>query len=263
MPICKLCLKEAELKNSHLIPKSAYRLARMNNGSKLIRVDMENKSAFYEEKQVVAELLCNECEQLISARGENSVAKVWYRGAEFKLLETLQAAAPFASIPRGNYYAPFHVSKEMRISLFYFAVSVFWRASVWPVAARKGLYVGALGDKYEKNFRGFLLGQSTIKNTRLFVSVNTNINLNRFFSLPVFKTLGSSRIHQFDVLGLSFWLVVGRDVPDDVVRPFDIFDDDVFFMLADLGSSPDFISAAKKLSKVKLRGKLAVDRGSF
>lgn len=83
MEVCKLCRNERELRSSHLMPKSAYRQVRdpeeLGGGSPL-RFHPDENEAFRTDRQVVARMLCGDCEQLFSARGgERSVKVVGYK----------------------------------------------------------------------------------------------------------------------------------------------------------------------------------------
>ena len=264
MGICRLCKKESELRDSHLIPKAAYKCARQDTNDRLARISIREGSAYYSDEQVKAHLLCTSCEQMFSRNGEDLVGKNWARRSGFRLLETLKSLNAQVTAQRFSFYRPADLDPALLNGLFYFAVSVFWRANVWNHPRRLDPYVGCLGDRYEIKFRKFLLGQGVLSNVRLIVSVNTTSDLNSLISLPNVSRLGTAKVHTFDVLGIRFSLIVGSEIPEDLNKPFEIFRSQILVMSAALEKSPDFIAVVRAVhQKVVARGNLLRDEGGF
>ena len=79
MAICKLCLKENELRNSHIIPEFFYKpLYDGKHRFNVLALDEDQKRR-YEQKGIREKLLCDKCEGQIS-KYEDHVRRVFYGG---------------------------------------------------------------------------------------------------------------------------------------------------------------------------------------
>ena len=129
---CRLCRKERELKDSHLIPKAYYRLMRMRGAKNPNPVVVSPGVAYQTSRQVMDYLLCDECEGRFNKRGEDWVLWNAWRGENRVLiLDALSAAQPAGAGPNG-----FRAFKGSEIAgldvqkLIYYGTSVFWRAAL-------------------------------------------------------------------------------------------------------------------------------------
>ncbi len=69
---CKLCLNEAELQVSHLLPRAVYTLFRSKSPNpNPILVTSQN--VLQTSNQIKAHLLCSRCEDVLNSRGERRV----------------------------------------------------------------------------------------------------------------------------------------------------------------------------------------------
>lgn len=94
---CGLCQRtNAELQDSHLYPKSAYRQLRdPTAGTDPNPVVITRDKAVTTSKQVTSYFLCGECEQRFSDGGERYVLAQCLRAdGQFKLRELLEASRP-------------------------------------------------------------------------------------------------------------------------------------------------------------------------
>ncbi len=121
--VCALCLKTGELCDSHLVPKSLYRVARAADRRAhpdpvLMTSTVRRQTSFH----AMQYLLCAECEKLFDQNGEDWVMRHCYRGRDrFRLRELLQRATPFTLTRRTPSSTP-QVSREWRSRrLFTFA----------------------------------------------------------------------------------------------------------------------------------------------
>ncbi|WP_140395975.1 hypothetical protein [Pseudomonas sp. SCPG-7] len=264
MAVCALCKKESKLIRSHLIPKAAYKAARVptGGGGGLVKVLTNEGSAFYSDEQVVADLLCSSCEDLFSKKGEKVVGELWGRELSFPLLEALSAFGPIAVGQRFDVFSPDALSKRERDALFYFAVSVFWRANVWPWERKKDRYVGALGPRYELSFREFLLTGKDLDNCYLLLTVNSSDALRGLIAFPVQNKINRATVHIFDVLGLKFSMVVGGHVPPEIKKPFVELKSNLLVLTSPLEQAPDFLELVKYVQRnVRPRGRLLSEGG--
>jgi hypothetical protein len=211
---CGLCLKTAELKNSHLMPAAIYRLlrepARTNSNPVVIRPE----ASAITSKQVYSHFLCDECEQRFSDGGERCVtAHCARQNGVFKLRARLEAATPISisSTPPFKVYDAELLLGKMTESYLYFSASIFWRASAhqWefngePVARIR------LGDRYQEQFRVYLLGQAPFPpNARLYLHVSSEPNPDMTCVFPCTSRVDGLHRHKFSIPGLAFILFVG------------------------------------------------------
>lgn len=260
MGTCRLCNAESILIDSHLIPKSAYKASKsfvQGSRPELVKVITSSGTAAYSDVQVTMKLLCKSCEDLFSRSGEKVLGRNWATASSFPLLEVLKATKPLAIGPEFSVYPTTAIGKSTLDSLFYFAISIFWRASVWNWGKNKDRYVGALGVKYEKNFRDFLLGREQLRNVYMIISVNTSGSLNGMITFPVMNKTAGAKFHIFDVLGIKFTIFVGGHIHKDILNPFVSSGSDTILITSSHEESRDFLELANMLqTKVSARGRL-------
>jgi len=94
-------------------------------------VQVSRTVAIATSRQPQAHLLCRDCEQRFSKRGEDwTIRSCWRSPTTFPLHEGLSASRPIAESADVKIYLARDVP-ELRIEDFvYFGASVFWRASV-------------------------------------------------------------------------------------------------------------------------------------
>ena len=129
---CKLCLRITDLQNSHLMPASLYKKSRIPSTSNPNPTLVTEKGSKQTSRQIRNFVLCHDCEQLFSKNGESYVMTQVFDGKskKFPLLDTLQATAPTWGGPEFVGYELAATPDLDREKLGYFALSVFWRASV-------------------------------------------------------------------------------------------------------------------------------------
>lgn len=128
---CGLCKKEsALLQDSHLLPKHIYRsLDSLKAKGTAVQMKNNKNDLFNLGRQVTQYLLCSKCEGEFSIRGEDYFGKVAIpRGGKM--------APIFDDITKlkdGN-LSPSDVPNIKSLDLYYFALSMVWRAcqAGWP-----------------------------------------------------------------------------------------------------------------------------------
>lgn len=211
---CALCGNEAVLIDSHLLPRAAYKVISKEcvvGLQKPIKLDSHDRTACYSDSQITSRLLCAVCEDLFSKNGEKHLGKLWSSGGSFPLLDVIRGCD--VAVNRGGvkFYLPQKDLSCLYDGLFYFALSVYWRAHVWDWGRRGSVYAGALGDKYEEMIRRFLLGDGGVDNIYVFVSVHDGDSKYTTLSVPRVRRCGNFKIHEFDVPGISFSMFVGAE----------------------------------------------------
>ncbi len=265
MIICSLCLQEKKLENSHLIPKSIYKAVRNaysnENGGGIVFGRSKSNSMNYTDYQVTSYLLCAECEKRFSQGGENEVTPECYRGiTKFRLRKKIKLETPIFNVKGENWYIP-KLGEINTSAYMYFALSVFWRASVgdWQ---DKGVneYKYALGDYYQEKIRLYLLGEALPENLFLAVYVDSDndSNIVPFTSFPSVNKKRNYYHHIFNIPGVKFSLLVGKK-PKGVYEMAQNFNSKIFFIEYSFREHPDFQQLVYNVKTVKARGRLASD----
>jgi hypothetical protein len=127
--VCKLCLLDKALCESHLIPGSLYDHVRTETASPIRVAD---GIIMPTDRQIKTRLLCKECEDILSKGGETWVCpKLAWTDRSFPLFDLLWAAGGFDAEDGGQ--GLFHAGQNPEIDIekiAHFALGIFWRASV-------------------------------------------------------------------------------------------------------------------------------------
>lgn len=128
---CKLCLSEAELQDSHLLPRAIYKLFRFDKSPNPNPILATSQNVLQTSDQIKAHLLCSECEELLNAKGERWVLPLLAKpNGKFPFFDLLLKRPPDCYV---DGTAAFAASRNANIdvgSLSHFAIGVFWKASV-------------------------------------------------------------------------------------------------------------------------------------
>lgn len=214
---CALCLQTKELRDSHFLPAAVWRLARESfaapNPNPIV---VAGGRAFSTSHQVTAFLLCGDCEQMLSRKGERQVLSHCARpDGAFPLREALERTTPTFEDEELSAYNAQRVLGTSVGDYLYFATSVFWRAAARSWAfGRHRIEKLELGGKYTEQFRLYLCGQASFPaNARLFLHVSSESKLEMSSIFPCSIPLEGARRHKFYIPGMLFMLFLGRDVP--------------------------------------------------
>jgi hypothetical protein len=131
---CKLCLKDRELCDSHVIPEFFYK-ATYNEKHRMVALKERDPKIYYPRKGEYEPLLCNECENFLNKTYETYFSDLWY------VKKTLPSVF--------NKNKPFIVSGIDYVKFRLFLLSIFWRASI---SSRKVFSKISLG-KHEEIIR--------------------------------------------------------------------------------------------------------------
>lgn len=244
--ICKFCDEIATLRDSHIIPKWAYKRITSDDGPRprqpiLVEFDV----ATITNKQFTEHLLCDSCEQRFGA-WENTLSQLLVQG---------DGAFPWLDLvaPKRTTGAADSAAVDAN-AVAKFACSVFWRASV----TRK-LSVRLRLGPYEDSIRRYLRNEESFPDAAtLIVSLGLSSkeglpSLARFILMPQSKRDGGCHIHAFAMCGALFYLVVGG---------IKIADADTFCFvrkrIVDVRSSDDLMrSWRKSTGGAERKGKLS------
>jgi len=219
VPLCGLCRSEADLVESHLIPRAFYKLARTPERTNPNPVVVYKGKAKTTSKQVKEHFLCSVCEDRFNKGGENFTLKWCSRGSSgFKLGEVAEELPTIGETDHLQIKGLGANEAELAGKLGYFAASVFWRASArsWHYQGRTILPI-SLGP-YENEFREYLLGKSAYpEHAELFIHVSSDQPAGNWTFSPSKSIQSGKTRHKFCVPGIIFTLYVGKAVPKESV----------------------------------------------
>ena len=154
--ICKLCLNEDDLQDSHFHGKALYRLSRADGQDPIL---LSPNLITQDQKQIKDYLLCRSCEQRFSKMGEEYTMGMVDRSKDgFKMMDLIRANH-WNRRTAGEYtmYSGASIGIDTD-KLAYYALSIIWRGThVWPTyrdRAAGGLKVG----DHEEKIRRYLVG---------------------------------------------------------------------------------------------------------
>jgi len=215
---CKLCLQHvASLEDSHFLSAGIYRILRDDNEKNPNPWLLTKKTAVQTSRQVIARLLCRDCEQRFSKLGENWVLGHCLRkDGSFPLKSILASRTPDLSSrqsPTKLYYA-FKIPEINISALAYFAASIFWRGSInrWN---DDGSIPVSLGP-FQEQLRQYLMGLLAFpQDCSLSVVVREGKEIDRLTYAPIGKREGNFHVYKFPIPGLGFSLVVSKNTPQN------------------------------------------------
>ena len=158
--ICKLCLQNRVLEDSHLLPAALYRMSRWEGSANPNPMLISSRGRVQTSKQIKDYVLCHDCEQRFSRNGERYTMLQVNRKEGFKLLQTLRTSTNMRSAGGFTFYYETSALGVDRQKLAYFAMSVFWRAAVhlWhrPEQKEPMMRLGV----YEEPIRKYLMEEA-------------------------------------------------------------------------------------------------------
>lgn len=210
--VCKLCLQVRDLQRSHLFPAAFYRMTRRDERGAPPLLTTEH-IAVPTTKQIADYVLCRGCEQRFNDYGERWTVTHVHDGTRFPLLEALQSAEPLSSGPAGSRLFDGRRAGVRVDQLAYFALSVFWRASVHAWPGPHGGQISTSIGTWETAARRYLAGEADFPpDAALVVTVGTDEFCQRQVMTP-FEFEHNGRIsYVFLARGIQFKLFCGENV---------------------------------------------------
>ena len=211
---CALCHQVRELRDSHLVPKALYRLTRLKTRGTADPVIVTSKVRRPTSFQARKHLLCADCEARFDRNGEDWVMRHCYRGYDRFRLRKLLGGSKAIYTDANDELVVYDASAVAGMSIekmVYFAVSVFWRASVcdWESSGQPYAAI-SLGARYQEQVRRFLLGQADfLQNAALMLVVSQLPRPHVTFSFPYTTRLETRHAHTLHIPGLTFQLSLG------------------------------------------------------
>jgi hypothetical protein len=219
---CKLCLLEADLCDSHYMPRAMYKYSRAPELKTPHPVVLSGGKPKQGTAQVRDYVLCQVCEDRFRRNGETWVlAQIPHDyGEPFLLHAAANAVTPAIIEPdrvliAGRTTPGFDMDK-----LIYFGASIFWRGAAHRWQPIDGYEVPMVHlALYQEELRLFLLGQASFP-----ADVSLIVMLWPYEKVPPGALLPDSspgtgwERYWFYITGLGFVLDFGRSVPAEIRR---------------------------------------------
>jgi hypothetical protein len=252
---CKLCLNERLLCDSHYLPKRSYEFARapeLKNPNPVMSVNGQLKQISDQYRGCV---LCEDCEDRFSKRGEKWVlANVLDgSGGAFPLQDALGPMKPVASGPDCDRYNVTNESAFDLNKLMYFGISVFWRGAAHNWKTSTGQVAPPVSmPGCDEQLRQFLLDEGPLPNNALLMVDVWAYKPAIPMIYPVLTEQLSDTCtrYWFYFMGLCYFLFVGTDIPTDAQQS--ALANGV--ITVDLGSTKHFLGFFKDLLKAQTKG---------
>ena len=213
---CRLCLNEAQLQDSHFIPKAAYKLVR-GEGKNPNPIVVQDGKAVQTSAQTRAHVLCYDCEQRLSKHGEHTFFRNCYQGPrKFRLLQVLRGQNPIFEDGQSVAYAIPEAENSVIEQIGHMGLSVLWKSAAHSWKDR-GFTIPSisLGSPYQEQVRQFLLKVGPFpEHAAMVVEVSDENNrLIAVVGTPATSKLPTHYLHWIDLCGVRFDLFVGARMP--------------------------------------------------
>ena len=201
--ICKLCLKEKKLCNSHVIPELLYK-PMYDKKHRSIEVQLDPLVKRYRQKGLSERLLCTECEGQFNGY-ETYFANLWYHSDKRPRVVTEELVTI-----EGVDYTPFKL----------FHLSILWRASISSLTEFDQVSLGP----HQERVRQLLLDEDPGARdqygilARVLVDSNSGELLEGALQMPTKCKMNGHHAYEWIFGGCSWLHVVSRWIPQDKTR---------------------------------------------
>jgi hypothetical protein len=217
---CKLCQLEKDLQESHLMPQSLYKKIRSkgrgNNDPTVVTPGRKPRTTSHQYQDY---LLCWDCEQTFGRQGEAYVMGLAQTKGKLPILDMLERiSTPTATVNHIKAYTGAQVPDLDRTKLTYFALSVFWRASVHAWDGPESGHVRIeLGSRYNEELRKYLNGETGLPALAyLKVSACSDDVHRHVFFAPCPALKNHNNVFTFMACGIDFVFGIGKTVPKEL-----------------------------------------------
>ncbi len=212
--ICKLCLLDKPLCNSHLMSSGIYKLCKAKDSPPVV---FNGKVMMQSDWELQHPLLCFDCEQILSRKGENEIVPLLADiEGNFPLHDRLTVVEPFLAIPEVQVYESHKAAGVNFEVLTHFALGIFWKAGVhsWTKTSKEPWI--PLGP-YAEPIRKFLKGDEGFpKHIVLHVYIQRKPVKSVSFNMPVTPVGAMPRSHWFYIPGIVFLMFAGKVMPHEL-----------------------------------------------
>ena len=213
--MCALCLQRKQLCKSHYLGKAIHRL--MDRDSPGRQVILTPQIITQNPRQLVAHLLCFECEQRLSKFGEAPALQLIRRGDTFPLLDRIALAPAIERCEGLAAYSATHMGIDIE-ALTYYALSLAWRGSVRTWNTLKGQTTSVKLGVHEEPVRRYLAGEASLPdNVHVVGTICTDEASQLIVNAPWSVPIDDDKYLQVEmfVRGLWFVILAGDAVPPE------------------------------------------------
>lgn len=252
---CRLCLKDAELQDSHIVSKAISTRVRGSTDP----IFLDQGTALRLSKQFKQPLLCRECEQLLSRDERTTIPLLADGSGGFPLFDRIVGARRISVIQM----IPSPPTVDA-VAISRFALSTFWRASTTSLPAFKNIDLGP----HAEGARLHLLGSSWPAKMALQVTVYSP-KPDAPEMLVLVPPTSSRRVPRcreltFTACGVRFDLLVGAGIPASERQPcLAGGSTSPVFLVADSRALDFRAPAERQVRRTVARGKLAKEFPSW
>ena len=205
--VCPGCKKMKQLVSSHLVSRAVYDYLRTDQLHPIVAGGGEVRST---TEQLQAELLCQECENILNQGGEQwMLGKLCELNRQFPLYDIVHRQGPIDTDPDGETFAA-GTNPEIDVQrISHFALGIFWKASIHPWQFGQ-ITLGT----YSEAIRTWLRGETAFpKNVALNVILSRPAAAQIVMNPPYETTSMPCHTYLFHVPGILFRLSVGKQIP--------------------------------------------------
>jgi hypothetical protein len=209
--ICKLCLFEKDLHDSHFLGKAVYKtLAGLDSPP----IMFTNDSAMQSTEQLRDYVFCYDCEQKFNHRGEKWMHSRIGTMAEFKLLDLFTGQTPLFAEEGYKLYDGTKLPGVDCAALLHYGAGIFFKAAahVWDF---KGSPCNIEIGEYKEPLRKFVLDGVDLP-SNVIISVGISSKKPDFigFVPPTQMREPQGMKYTFYVSGVLYTLRFGDDIPE-------------------------------------------------
>ncbi|EPK8416802.1 TPA: hypothetical protein ACX387_004747 [Klebsiella pneumoniae] len=260
---CELCGKYAVLKNSHLMPKSLYKVITRTfhpYDSAPIWASKSQKSSYYSNSQITKKLLCGVCEDRFNKYGEKYVVEKCMKNPQtFELKRVLDSSTPSIHVNGFSYFNPKDILKFNSEKFMYFAASIAWRvtATNWGNDDIANLN-NALPKEFKESLQNYLLKNvESPSNIYITVCVDNDVEPVPIMSLPS-GDIEKNMCMSFFIPGIKFNIFFGAEADQELSSSLNKLGINLIYMYRSFRRSNEYQQMKNLLgSELSPKGKLA------
>jgi hypothetical protein len=234
---CRLCLQEAQLVDSHIVPAFLFKpLKKVEGRYSVVSTDPAERERTG-QRGFTERLFCVKCDNERLQRNEEHLARVFNGGCELHV-----QPGEHALFVQGYDY------RRIKNAL----VSILWRMSI-----SKDPYFAevSLGPRHEDRIRRVLLEDLKLEEDTYAVGMTApyldGIHFPDWIVSPDFIRLGRNRLYRCLVSGLLFSFDVGSAPPDEVLRPMLLRESGWLIPKADVQRIPFLAEFCERVAKAQ------------
>ncbi|MEL2081848.1 hypothetical protein V9Y53_22980 [Klebsiella pneumoniae] len=266
---CELCGEYSNLVNSHLMPKSLYKVITKSFepfDSAPIYASVSNEAVYYTNLQITKKALCPICEDRFNECGEKYVVgKCQHNAYTFDLRKALNNSTPSIFVDDCYYFNCKDIGKINTGKFMYFVASIIWRVTAinWRNKDIEQLY-NKLPQEYLASLKSYLLGESLFPND-IYISVCVD---NDDIPTPILTLPSgdlSKKMHiSFFIPGIKFNVYFGKEVDQRFSKVLNSLGINLIYMYRSFTASAEYMQMKDLLNnKLLPKGKLAKSLGQI